>query len=243
MVRELVAALPAQATLGRHAYHQHHGVPGGDATVMLAPASPRRPVGELQAVHAEHGDPRPPLDVLSYWTNVWRAEVGNRTDLPPTMDRAADYLDRHLHRIADTRLFAKLAKDLGQVVYQLENVLHAGHRPEVSRVPCLECGTRLVKVWTDKEVDDHWRCPACGETYDAGRYERAKHEQLASRGADRFVPVSDAVAVTGRPEQTVRAWMLRGWVEARRDRATGRLEVWWPDVRDRHRTTPTRRRA
>lgn len=237
----LVEELPYQAINGRQAFHQHHGIPGGDALVMLTPASPRREGGQLRPVYAEPGDPRPPLDVLAYWVNRWADHQDQALQLHPTMSNTLSLLDGQLHRIADTHLFVHLARDLARVRVSLENVLHAGVRPDLSRVPCLSCGTRLVKVWADQEARDHWRCPSCWELYDQGRYERAKHDQLASRGADRFVPISDAIAVTGRPEQTVRAWMRQGLVAVRRDPA-GRLLVWWPDVRDKHRATPTRKR-
>jgi hypothetical protein len=156
------------------------------------------------------------------------------------MARVVDLLDTQLSRIAGTHLFAPLARDLDRLLHSVENVLHAGHRPEVSRVPCLSCGTRLIKVWAETEEHDHWRCRVCGETYDHGRYERAKHDQLASRGAERFVPLTDAVAVTGRPDETVRRWVRLGYVATRRE--AGRLQVWWPHVREQHRTTPTRKR-
>lgn len=239
-LHDLVADLPEQAREGRQAFHHHHGIPGGDATVMLTPAAPRRPEGSTRRVYAEPGDPRPPLDVLTYWSNRWRAEVQHALSFPATMGNVVSYLDGQLHRIAETHLFTPLARDLARLLHSVENVLRAGDRPDVSRVPCLACGTRLVKVWAEEETRDHWRCRLCGELYDHGRYERAKHEQLASRGADRFVPLADAVAVTGRPEQTVRAWMRQGLIATRRD--AGRLQVWWPHVRERHLLTPTRRR-
>lgn len=236
----LVEELPGQAVNGRQAWHHHHGVPGGDALVMLTPASPRRAGGQLRRVYAEPGDPRPPLDVLAYWVNRWADHQGQALQVHQEMRKLHNQLDGQLHLIAASSLFAHLARDLARVRVSLENVLHAGDRPELSRVPCLVCGVRLVKVWTDQETRDHWRCPACREVYDQGRYERAKHDQLASRGANRFVPVSDAIAVTGRPEQTVRAWMRSGQVQVRRE--AGRLLVWWPDVREKHRATPTRKR-
>jgi hypothetical protein len=241
-VAVLTDELPAQAVNGRQARNSGHSIPGGDALVMLAPAAPRRPLGSTRPVYSEAGDPRPPLDVLVYWCNVWKRQHGG-PDFPPTMGNAHSYLDGQLHLLAATPLFHRVLRDLSRVAHALENVLHAGDRADRSRVPCLTCGTRVIKVWTDSPANDHWRCPSCGELYDQGRYERAKHDQLASRGADRFVPVADALAVTGRPEQTLRTWMRLGYVETRKAPGSGRLEVWWPDVRDRHRTTPTRRRG
>lgn len=239
-VRELALALPVQAVLGRHAYHTHSGVPGGDAVVMLAAAAPRRPPGWI-GTGERTGDPRPPLDVLVRWANVWRARTGPPDPRPPVLDRVAAYLDDRLSAMAADPAFPDLAEDLARLLHQVENVLHAGARPDVSRVPCWDCGARLHKVWASVEADDRWRCPACGEEYDHGRYERAKRDHLDSADAERFVSIGDAVGVTGRPEQTVRAWARDGLVETRRN-AVGRLEVWWPDVRDRDRVTARRRR-
>lgn len=243
MVGELVSHLPTHAILGRQAWHEHDGLLGGDATVMLTPASPTWPVGDTRTVTTEQpNDVRPPLDVLVSWINRWH---GPRHDslTYPTHDLGwcIDHLDSQLHPIADTPMFTPMARDLARVVHQLETVLHAGDRPDLSRVPCWDCGTRLHLVWADDPDHDSWRCPVCGQTFDHARYVACRHYQLASRGADRFVVVADAVAVTGRPEQTVRAWARDGLIQSRR--TSGHLEVWWPDVRDRDRTTPTRRRV
>jgi hypothetical protein len=244
MIGELASHLPAHAVLGRQAFHTHEDIPGGDATVMMTPASPSWAIGSAVLVTTElPNDVRPPLDVLTYWTRRWETWTSAvPSSKPPTLNRAGLYLARNLHLMAATRLFVGLAHDLSTMTRELENVLHAGDRPDVSRVPCWDCGSRLQKVWADQLQHDHWRCPTCGELYDQGRYQRAQHDQLASRGADRFVPLMDAVAVTGRPEQTIRSWVSSGLVETRRLPAGGR-EVWWPDVRDRHRITPLRARG
>jgi hypothetical protein len=242
-IRELALQLPEQSRSGRQAFHTHDGVPGGDATVMLSPAATSWPNGQAEPVRAELPlDVRPPLDVLAYWSNLWRLHTRNPTEHVPTLGRVIDHLDRTLSVMADEQLFALLAHDLGSVLRQIENVVHGGDRPDVSRVPCWDCGTRLQKVWADREDADSWWCPVCGEDYDQGRYERAKHDHLHSRGADHFVQLMDAVAVTGRPEQTVRGWVRDGLVETQRG-ASGRLEVWWPDVRDLHRIAAMRQKS
>lgn len=244
MIGELSSHLPRQAVLGRQAFHTHQDIPGGDATVMLTPASTSWAIGAVVVVTTElPNDVRPPLDVLTYWSRRWEDWSSAPASLdPPTLDRSSEHLARVLHLIAATRLFVGLAHDLSTLTRELENVLHAGERADVSRVPCWDCGTRLRKVWADQARADHWRCPTCGELYDQGRYQRAQHDQLASRGADRFVPLMDAVAVTARPEQTIRAWVRAGLVETRR-LSGGTREVWWPDVRDRHLMTPRRSRG
>lgn len=235
MTTELVGHLPVQAISGRQAWHTHDGLLGGDATVMLTPASTGWTAGDRRPVTAElPGDVRPPLDVLAHWINRWHPRPAS------DVGEAVVYLAGELHLIAATDLFPPMARDLARVVHTLEAVLHAGDRPDVSRVPCWDCGARLHLIWTDDVDHDHWRCPVCGQTFDHIRFVACRHYQLASRGADRYVALSDAVAVVGRPEQTVRTWARDGLVDTRR--VSGRIEVWWPDVRDRDRATPTRRR-
>jgi hypothetical protein len=243
-VRQLIHHLPAEAREGQHVYRIHEGIPGGDALVLLSPASTLRGrVGQTARPESELGDPVPPLDVLVFWEEWWRAEADQPTGLQPTLDRVADYLASQLHHIATSRVFPHLAKDLARTVRSVENVLHDGVRPEVSRVPCWECGARLEKVYGSQARHDHWACPRCHEVYDHGRYERAKYDHLASQGAERYVPVSDAIAATGRPEQTVRGWMRVGVVGTEREQGTGRLLVWWPDVRAQHLAAGNRKRA
>ena len=239
---QLVGELPDQAAHGRQAYHEHSGLLGGDATVMLAPQSGAWAVDHLQPVTAEPGDPRPPLDVLTYWSRAISRETDTAVGLFGTVEHAADRLDAQLTDAARLSLFPRMVRDLARLLHSVENVVHAGDRPDVSRVPCLDCGTRLHRVWTKTEHDDYWRCPKCGQVYDQGRYDRAQHDQLASRGAERFVPLTDAVAATGRPEQTIRGWARDGLVRSRRTPGRPR-EVWWPDVRERHQDTPTRKRG
>lgn len=252
-VAAMTHRLPDEAGDGRQALHTGTGIPGGDALVLLAPGNTkaqqhgqllhRRTCG-LDTTHLqdEHtGDPRPPLAVLTAWAYAWHAHTRQPNTLPTTVADAVAYLDQHLHHMARTHLFPLLARDLTNLAHRLEDVLHDGYRPEVSRVPCWECGTRLVKQYGQQPTDDHWLCPHCKERYDRGRYDRAKHDHLASEGAERYVLLTDAVAAVGRSVKTVRTWMDRGLVSARRDPTTGRVFVWWPDVRVQHLEAAARR--
>lgn len=246
--------LEAEARHGRHATHVHTGIPGGDAVVLLVPGPSPQAYGatlaqrlaqELDVSHAGEEyrqDPRPVLTVLVEWEARWRAKMGTPTTLPRTMPRVVDYLGEQLHHIAqDPATFPTLAREVATTLRRVEDVLHEGQRPQVSRVPCLGCGTRLAKRYGDTEAADHWVCPRCGEVYDRGRYDRAKHDHLASAGAERYVAVSDAVAAIGRPRTTVWNWVRKGLVQARRDPTRGTM-VWWPDVRELHVATRTRTR-
>lgn len=253
-VAAMARRLDAEAQHGRRSLSVGTGVPGGDALVLASPGATthgaagqwaHRVTHGLDVTHTQderRGDPRPPLAVLTRWESTWRNASGQPTDLAPTMGRVVSYLDTHLHRLAVRPEFVAFARDVAACVRSLEDVLRDGERPEVTRVPCWECGTRLVKVYADQAKDDHWTCPRCGERYDRGRFDRAKHDHLASRGAERYVSVADAVATIGRPEQTVRAWIRRGLVDVQRDNITGRLVVWWPHVRAQHMESQERKR-
>ena len=229
--------LGEEATEGRTALHNHNGVPGGEALVLLAPGT-YRPRGH-RLPEERPNDANPPREVLAHWAGYWQAHTGQQVDAHSVNDLHS-YLDGQLHRMAQAPTFPMLFRDLAQAVHHLEDVLHDGHRPETSRVPCWECGTRLEKRYGDTAAADHWVCPRCKERYDRGRYDRAKHDHLASEGAERYVLLADAVAAIGRSMKTVRTWMDRGLVTARRDPKTGRVFVWWPDVRSRHLEAATR---
>lgn len=240
-IAEHTERLGEEAAHGRQALHTHDGVPGGEALVMLAPGT-YRPRGYARPITEYANDANPPREVLAHWVERWQARTGTTTQAHTVADLWA-YLDRHLHAMAEADdLFPAMARDLARTLTHLEDVLHDGLRPEVSRVPCWECGTRLVKQYGDKPAADHWRCPRCKERYDRGRYDRAKHDHLASEGADRYVLLPDAAAAVGRSMRTVQTWMQRGLVTAHRDPKTGRVLVWWPDVRTQHQAAATRRR-
>lgn len=246
-LHDSIGRLASEAAHGRHTLRIHEGIPGGDALVMVAAASAvRGRTGQPPRLTGQYelpGDPQPPLDVLVAWEEHWRAQTAHPTGLTPTMDRVVDYLDRHLSDLAKDPAFPDFARDLVRTLHRVENVLHDSHRPESSRVPCWDCGTRLVKQYADHEDHDHWSCPACGQHYDQERYERATHVYLDATQAEKYVTVSTATAATGRPEQTLRTWIRRELVATARDPDTGRLLVWWPDVRVLHFATPSRRRT
>lgn len=236
-ISTLADRLPTEAVVGRPAYHIHSGIPGGEAVVLLSPGH--------HDPHLAALEPRPPAVVLDHWAVHWWQALGSGEPVvikAPVVHSLVAYLDRVLSQLTGLASFLDMADDLATTVRRLEDVLHEGERPERSRVPCWECGTRLVKVYTAQVRSDHWLCPRCGELYDQGRYERAKHDHLASAGANRYVSVSDATVAIGRPAQTVRSWLRRGLVDTAKDPRTGRLQVWWPDVRNLHLSTGTRER-
>jgi hypothetical protein len=253
-VVRLSGRLDDEALNGQRSARSRDRIPGGDALVLQAPAATERgkvaqllhrALFGLDVSHTQdesRADPTPPLPVLLHWEDRWRSMLKQPTGLGPTMGRSFAYLDEHMHEAARDLSFVPFAKGMARLVRQLEDVLTDGERPERSRVPCWDCGTRLVKAYGATEAEDHWLCPRCGERYDKGRYDRAKHDHLASAGAERYVYIADAAAAVGRPEQTVRTWVRKGMVRTSRDPKTARLVAWWPDIRQAHMDAATRKR-
>lgn len=199
-----------------------------------------------QAYLEDNRDELHPLFVVGSWEQVWRGHLDHYTEAPVTVAAAVTYLDMQIGYMSEQEepAFEEFARDVRACRSHLEDVLRAGDREERTRVPCVDCGARLVKVYGHTEADDRWRCPtrACSRIYDGGEYARLKQLHLHNEHADKFVKVSEALGMIERPEQTLRAWMANGKVKTQRDPKTGALLVWWPDVRDRNRDTKTRRR-
>jgi len=188
------------------------------------------------------GDPVPPLLVLATWEDDWRQTFGHgAAPHLASVETAAAYLDRTLAHAAQWHdAWDEFHGDLRATVARLENVLQEGEREERSRVPCTKCGTRLVRRYEAKVADDHWECPKCGKVYNKVAYHNAHRHHLASGYADRWVPLVDAIDATGRSSATVRSWVQREDVQSRRDPTTGRVYVWWPDVRAQDRNAERR---
>lgn len=247
-IGRLCGSLPAEV--------EHRGV-NGEAMMLLGPAADpeawrnramsatmgRLPEGYLDDCR----DEAHPMWVLGTWEQVWRDELGHVTDLKATLPRLVDYLDREMHVMAGRAEppFEDFARDVRGCRAHLEDVLMAGERVERTEVPCLECGTLLVKVHKDAEDRDGYECQrkSCDRTwYDQQEFTLAKAEHLKSEGADKFVPLTTALAAIGRPEQTVRTWVRNGAVDSKRDEQN-RVVVWWPDVRRMHLLAETRKRV
>ena len=117
------------------------------------------------------------------------------------------------------------------------------------RERCPVCWTHApaAPLWASDERDDWWKCPSCKRRYDRDAFMRTYEKHLRSEGAQKFVPLADAVAVLrsqGRPERTIRKWLAdtENPVETGMD-DHGRRTVWWPDLWTRHLTTQTRQRS
>lgn len=244
-IGDLCASLPAEAV--------EKGVQS-EAMVLLGPAADPEAwrnratsamVGRLDASYLEDcRDEAHPLFVLGSWEQIWRDHLDHYSIAPITVASAHAYLDMQIGYMAEQvePAFDEFARELRGCRAHLENVLHDGIREERSQVPCVDCETRLVKVYAEREDGDHWNCPHCRRTYTDQEYARAQHFHMEDKRADRFMKVSVALGMIDRPEQTLRTWMASGKVRREEDPKTGAVLVWWPDVRDLHRNTPTRKR-
>jgi len=187
-----------------------------------------------------------PLWVLGTWDLLVTEHYGHKRTRRVTVNRAAKYLGANLTELAQDVDFAfeDLARDLRQCRAHLEAVLHDGEQVERSNVTCIEigCSANLERLYARTEDHDGWRCSSqrCRAIYDHARYARALHEHLASEGADRWVRISDALAVIARPEMTLRTWVANGEVRSSRT-VGGAVYVWWPDVR--HKDIASARRS
>lgn len=240
-------------------------LPGGKAMLELAPATTLTAVDDqLEAAEhwnaAHYGEPGQidlshvddmGLDVVAltdllFWSEDWRDRTGSTMPKRPTIQSEANWLASALTWAVDNEIhLSDFVKAMSDVRTSLENTLYAGNRAERTRVPCIDCNARLIKVYADKAKYDHWRCPnkKCDRTrYERDEFNQARANQLHSKGADRFILVPDAVAaVKPRPEHTVRTWINRMLVRKVCDLETRQVMVWWPDVRDLHEAAKRRK--
>ncbi|MGH3356607.1 MAG: hypothetical protein ACRDOJ_11970 [Nocardioidaceae bacterium] len=257
-----IAELHHYARLRAEAWHHPDAaIPGGAAMVLLGPVSRgiqarhlAYVTGDYTDLEAAAKDADPPLLTLATWEDCWRGWSGQPAGRLASIDSAAAYLDANLTRMAqqlEAKVdgdgdeewppdFGQFAADVQRALIRLEDVLRAGERDEVSKTPCLDCGTRLARRYAARAVDDRWVCPRCRRRYTEAEFARAQHQQLAGEGADRFVRLGDALKAAPRPEYTVRTWVRRGLVSAYCELGTRQVMVWWPDVRALDREAATR---
>lgn len=168
-----------------------------------------------------------PLLVLATWGDAIRDERGQPSDLKATISRAADYLresidwcltsndDGDLNFIAIDQLEA----DLRKVRAHLENILKDGYRPDLG-VPCMDCGTSLIKDWGPTPEQDTWQCWPCGTDSTHDQYMLAVQADYL---ANAEWLTADQLETQWRiPRSTLKSWARRGHVQKRTDPNTGR---------------------
>lgn len=137
----------------------------------------------------------PPLQILRVWTDHYRRVLDAQYDLTPTLATEAKFLRHHLAWISSHEPnWDRLKTDIRTARTRLENVVHAGRRPDRSRVTCnnptCEDPKPLIRVyaprWTAAFTCDtcgsatpaRRRCETCGRRTAPGRDgERCRHSR------------------------------------------------------------------
>lgn len=274
-ITNLAGNLPSQAL----DQSSHRLMPGGMALVSLAPDadmrvwSARIDAAErwhlAQCPKADHSrcryvehvsdeddqDHEDPLRTLLFWSEAWREERGfpleGRT---PTLATEASFIRHCLDWAWENEPhWDDFTRDINQARRNLENLVHAGERTQRSRVRCINptCATqpRLIRSYRSQAAKDVWKCTHCGTEYGKDEFKRAYAKQLRSEGAERFVPLRDAIGALeafGRHERLIRKWLASDDedepIPVCCELGTRRILVWWPGLWQRHRNTETRQR-
>lgn len=269
-IESLYADVIAEAIHRAAARVDGTSLPGGVAMVALAPVGSPEEHGEQLAAaefrhfaacpklnhtrcrYAEHqadeDDTEPILQTLLFWSEQWRDEAGYPLEgRTPSVRTEANFIRARLGWAWDNLPeWDDFAADMNRARVRLENLVHAGVRAERSRVPCTNpaCDRTpmLIRVYGQTAVEDHHKCPACKQRYDAQSYIRAKLQLLDSQGADRHVKMQDARDAIDRPDRTWSKWLRYWYVRSYRDARTGQVWVWWPDAREMDLNTRRRNR-
>lgn len=123
------------------------------------------------AADEDDDDTAPALQIIRYWSERYRWQLGMVWDHIPTISTEARFLRNPevlayvaAHHASD---WVHLARDINRARRHLESILYAGSRPDRSRVICNNptCTDRkkLIKVHGPTYVVA-WSCLACGTT-------------------------------------------------------------------------------
>lgn len=173
----LVVQLRRHARAGNSLRLAAAPIPGGEATVMVGPASTNvhsrayyeeghRPTCTNPACHgcldASHkadewdGDAETPTLVLVQWEDAWRDALGAPTERRPHFRHALEYLLANLTRMAQKvdPPVGDFATEIASLRYHLEEVLGDGIRNQPG-APCVHCGTALVQISSKPRACKH----------------------------------------------------------------------------------------
>jgi hypothetical protein len=203
---------------------------------------------------AEDEDPEEawsPLQLLEFGSEEWRRVHDAEYDTRPTFESEAGFIRWALNWAWDHEpRWDDFAADIRRARVGLENILYAGRRQERSRIVCVDCEPEvrllLLRGVADDGGDDQWKCPRCKKRYTSDDAQKAHAKMLRSKGAERWLHQTDAIALLkgqGRPERTVRDWLAEGEGSGYCDPKTHEVWVWWPDLWTRHLVTPTRKHS
>jgi hypothetical protein len=123
------------------------------------------------AADEDEDDTAPALQIIRYWSERYRWELGAVWDHIPTLATEAKFLrnpDVLAHVAAHhADEWIPLAQDINRARRHLESILHAGRRPDMSRVLCdsptCETPKRLIRVNAPRYTVA-WKCTSCATT-------------------------------------------------------------------------------
>jgi hypothetical protein len=224
----------------------HPLIPGGEAMANLAGCASlegwanRNDYRERQGIFDDGiEDPEDlwlPIQRLWFWSEAWREEHSQPTDLRPTLHTEAEFLVKivdwiisHEPRLEDFRA------DVARTRWQLEDITRDGERPTRSRVRCEDCEgrPRLVKVWAKVARADGWKCPACRRDFTDDEYRRTLRRQVWQPEAARWVTTDEAAYILANmtpPLHKNAAAKLLEHADIQRQTIGRRAMIWLPDV-------------
>lgn len=259
--------------LADQAYHHadDHDMPGGEAMAMLAPVANleawanKLDTAERMWLDGDGPEPfsddsddwAPPLQLLTFWSELWRVETGQDDDETPTIQGEAKWLADNLAWSYEREpRFEDYAKDVHRARRILEATLIDGDR-SVLGVQCPSCSaTSLVRVTEQRltrpcaghgpsrdrcpyprrgccdrgGLQERWECPVCRHSMQLADYESAvMRDYIANAPYLRAEHVERRTLVK---PGTVRQWASRGHVRTRKD-GEGRVTYCVEDVKAR----------
>jgi len=183
-IRLMCGALPAEV--------EHRGV-NGEAMMLLGPAANAEAwsnralsatLGRVDDAYLEDcRDEAHPLWVLGTWSEVWRDHLNQPTDMTITIDRAGDYIDRHLHEMAevDEPDFAQFVGEVRGCRGHLQTILSDQNQGDAANIGCFECGAKIERRLTERGFEDVWTCRGCRRKYTYAEYNFALRAELEAR--------------------------------------------------------------
>lgn len=187
-------------------------------------------VGRLAAEYlADARDELHPLWVFATWEQIWRDFLQHDTDQPVTFAGSWAYLNTQLGYMADQPepAFEEFARELRQCRSHLEDVLRDGIR-EDRGAPCVQCGTRMVRVVTSQGAQDIYRCKPCRREVTADQYHYAVG--VAYRAHATSLTAHDLGERLGLKASVIRVWGSRGLIRKRGRRESDGVTLY--DVAD-----------
>lgn len=146
-----------------------------------------------------------PLYVLGTWDMVVTEHYGHERTQRVTIASAAAYLTANLTELAQDPEFSfdQLAGEVRRCRSHMEDVLAEGEWI-VRGAPCVQCGTRMVRVISDQGAQDAYHCTSCKRTDKGDQYRYAVSVAYVASADE--LPARELAERIGRPLGTIKRW-------------------------------------